>query len=383
MKQYATGRIYSRGRGKAKTWWIEYWHRGKQHRESTRSTRREDAVNLLKQRHGEAAQGRIVGPAAERLTLKDLLDMVEADYALSERKSKPPCARLREHFGDDARALDLTHDVLTCYARTRRAERVAPDGTKIAGAQPATVRNELAVLGRGFTLAHESGKLAQRPPLPTVRVENARQGFFEPADLAAVLPHLPAYLRPLVEVAYITGWRRGELVNLRWKQVDWAAGELRLERGTTKSGEPRSFPFAFHPRLAALLREQRARVEAMQRERDFIIPWVFVHDDGRQVRGWYYDAWHTACGEAGLDGRLVHDLRRSAARNLVRAGVPESVAMRLTGHKTRSVFDRYNVTSTVDLKAAVEKLAAFHALPGEDAGSGRVLAMPAKRRRRA
>jgi integrase len=364
-RKYGQGRIYSRGGW----WYVEYWHRGEQYREATHSRERADAVNLLKLRCGESAQGRLVGPVAEKLTLGDLLDTVRADYTLNQRKSKPPLARLLAFFGDDARALDLTHDALTRYAGKRLAE----------GAKPATVRNELAVLGRGFTLAHQAGKLSQRPPLPTVKVQNARQGFFEPADLAAVLKHLPPYLQPLIEAAYITGWRRGELVNLRWQAVDWDAGELRLERGTTKSGEPRLFPFAFHPRLAALLHEQRERVEAMQRAGNIIVPWVFFHDDGRRVRGWYYDAWRTACRKAGLEGRIVHDFRRSAARNLVRAGVPETVAMKLTGHKTRSVFDRYNITSTADLKDAVARLARFHG-GGESAESGRVLAMEGRRK---
>jgi integrase len=327
-----------------------------------------EAQKKLDTWRGERAAGKLVSPDAERLTLADLLDMVEADYALNGHKSKPPLSRLRELLGDDARALDLTHDTLTRYAQKRRVD----------GAAMATIRNELAVLGRGFTLAHRAGKLAQRPPLPTIRVENARTGFFEPEDLAAVLLHLPSYLRPFVEAAYITGWRRSELVNLRWQQVDWNAGQLRLERGTTKSGEPRVFDFAFHPRLAALLREQRERWEAIQRERGFLIePWVFVHDDGRHFRGWYYDAWRTACERAGLDGRMVHDFRRSAARNLVRANVNEAVAMTLTGHKTRSIFDRYNITSSTDRQEAVAKLATFHDRPVRE----RVVAMNPRGRR--
>src|SRR6185436_468534 len=102
-------------------------------------------------------------------------------------------------------------------------------------------------------------------------------GFIENADLARLLPHLPTYLSPLVEVAYLTGWRRGELLNLRWRDVDWQGGELRLH--DSKNGQGRVFPFAFHPRLAEALREQRERVDAIQRERDFLVPWVFVHDD--------------------------------------------------------------------------------------------------------
>jgi integrase len=113
---------------------------------------------------------------------------------------------------------------------------------------------------------------------------------------------------------------------------------IRLERGTTKSGEPRSFPFAGHPRLVELLQEQRARTSEFEREHETVCPWVF-HRNGYQV-AWYYDGWRTACDKAGVPGRLLHDLRRSAVRNLVRAGASEQVAMSITGHKTRSVFDR-------------------------------------------
>jgi integrase len=124
-------------------------------------------------------------------------------------------------------------------------------------------------------------------------------------------------------------------------------------------------------------------VETIQRERDFLIPWVFVHDDGRQVAGWWNDAWATACKEAGMPGLLFHDLRRSAVRNLVRAGVSETVAMKLTGHSTASVFRRYNITSSADLTAAVERLARFHGAAPEPEASGRVLAMPERRALRA
>ncbi|PYM05257.1 MAG: hypothetical protein DMD82_11645 [Candidatus Rokuibacteriota bacterium] len=84
-----------------------------------------------------------------------------------------------------------------------------------------------------------------------------------------------------------------------------------------------------------------------------------VPPDGKQVRG-YYDAWHTACRKAGLPGKLVHDFRRSAVRNLVRAGLSERVAMTITGHKTRSVFDRYHIVSGADQVEAIRKLAVLH-----------------------
>jgi hypothetical protein len=139
--------------------------------------------------------------------------------------------------------------------------------------------------------------------------------------------------------------------------VDWASGDLRLERGTTKSGEPRSFPFRDHARLSELVRTRREETTAFEKESDTLCPWVF-HRKGHQV-SWYYHAWQVACRKAGVPGRLFHDLRRSAVRNLVRAGNSELVAMSLSGHKTRSVFDRYHIVSSTDQAEAVRKLAAL------------------------
>jgi len=342
MKPRGLGRVFKRGN----VWWVEYWFRGEQHRESSHSTTPGAAVKLLKRRQGEMGRGRLIGPDAERLTFKDLARMIVEDYQLNDRRSRPPLMRLRSFFRPHARALDITPDAVTRYIQHRQAE----------GAAAATIKNEVAALGRAFTLAYRAGHLPQRPPLPTVRVNNARSGFFTGAEVKELLKYLPDYLRSFVEVAYITGWRRGELRSLRWAQVDWESGTIRLERGTTKSGEPRSFPFTAHPRLAALLRELREKTSASERASGSVCPWVF-NRAGRHMRGWYYDSWRTACRKAGVPGRLFHDLRRSAVRNLVRAGVSEQVAMSITGHKTRSVFDRYHIVSSADQVEAVRKLA--------------------------
>ncbi len=344
MKTRGLGRIYKRGN----MWWIEYSFRGEEHRESSHSAKQKAATDLLKKRLGEIGRGRLVGPQAERVTLSDLARMVLDDYGLKGRKSVPPLARLRDYFPNHTRAIDMTPDVVRSYVQHRLGE----------GAAAQTVKHEVGILSRAFALAVEAGLLPYRPRFPMPRVSNARSGFFTDAEVGRLLEHLPAYLRPLTEAAYITGWRRGELIGLRWSQVDWETGTIRLERGTTKSGEPRSFPFSAHPRLAEILRGLREETSALERSSESLCPWV-LHREGRQVRGWYYDGWRTACKKAGVPGRLFHDLRRSAVRNLIRASVSENVAMSITGHKTRSVFDRYHIVSSQDQTEAVRKLAAL------------------------
>jgi integrase len=146
----------------------------------------------------------------------------------------------------------------------------------------ATVRQELAILGRMLTLAVRAGKLANRPPLPLVEVRNTRTGFFTTEQLRAVTAALPEHLRPLVQFASITGWRRAECLGLMWNRVDFGHGQVRLEPGTTKNLAGRMWPFGEHPALAAVLMEQHERTQALQRERGVVIPWVF-HRDGKKI----------------------------------------------------------------------------------------------------
>ena len=138
---------------------------------------------------------------------------------------------------------------------------------------------------------------------------------------------------------------------------------MRLEPGTTKNDEARVFPFTTE--LRAILEAQEAKVDALQREKGMLVPWVFFwfgKGAGTRVGGpirLFRRSWKTACTAAGLPGRIPHDFRRTAVRNLVRAGVPERVAMKMTGHKTRSVFERYNIVNDADLTEAARRLEVF------------------------
>jgi integrase len=144
--------------------------------------------------------------------------------------------------------------------------------------------------------------------------------------------------------------------------VDLAKGLVHLEAGETKNREPRQFPFRVHPELSAAIDAQRAYTDRMQKELGIVIPWLF-HRRGRRFGRAFWTQWKEACERAGLPGRIPHDFRRTAARNLVEhAGVTEKVAMQLTGHKTANVFERYHITINDDLKAAVAKLAAAPSL---------------------
>ena len=150
----------------------------------------------------------------------------------------------------------------------------------------------------------------------------------------------------------MTGWRiASEVVPLEWRQVDWHGRVVRLEAGTTKNGDARTFPFT--AALETLLSAQLSEHERLKKA-GRLVPFVF-HRDGDPIRD-FRGAWDTACEGAGCPGRIPHDCRRTAVRNLVRAGIPERVAMTLTGHKTRSVFERYNIVSDGDLRDAAARL---------------------------
>lgn len=344
------GGVYLRGN----TFWIRYSYRGRRLRESSGSNQRGDAVKLLRRRLAEMGSGRLVGPDADKTTFEDMVTMLLDDYTLNGHRSKDRVAvalvHLRGFFGF-SRVPDITSDRVSAFIRTRQE----------AEAAPATIAYELACLKRAFSLAIRAGKATHRPYIPSVRVDNARKGFFEPGEFAAVEAHLPDALKPYLRFLYLTGWRSGEARGLTWADVNFETGVVRLEPGTTKNREGREFPFAVLQPLAELLEQQRERTAEVERKTGRIIRYVF-HRNGKPIAS-CVRAWKSACKAAGLKGRLVHDLRRSAVRNLERAGVSRSVAMKLTGHKTEAVYRRYAITSAADLSEGVAKLAALHGAP--------------------
>jgi hypothetical protein len=172
-----------------------------------------------------------------------------------------------------------------------------------------------------------------------------------------VLAQLPDDLQPVFAVAYLTGWRvKSEILTRQWAHVDFQSGWLRLEPGETKNAEGRQFPLTLA--LRAVLERQRARTLAIEKATRTIIPWLF-HRSGRPIKS-FRRAWLTACTAAGLSGRIPHDFRRTAVRNLERAGVPRSTAMKMVGHKTESIYRRYAIVDEAMLKEGAAKLQTLH-----------------------
>jgi integrase len=342
------GSLYQRGT----VWWLKYRLHGRLVRESSGSPKEGEARTLLKQCEGAAVEGRPVIPRVEKVTVGELLDAVSAEYQANGRRSVDrlafSLAHIRPVFGP-RRAVHVSVADVTAYVVARQQ----------AGAANAIINRELAALKRAYSLALAAERIHRAPRFRLLQEDNVRQGFFERNHFEALRRHLPEYLRGVVTVAYITGWRiHSELLSLEWRQVDFKAGTLRLEPGTTKNREGRLFVMT--PELRATLEAQRAETEALQRTRGAILPRVF-HRNGRPIQG-FRKAWATACREAGVPGRIPHDLRRTAVRNLERAGVPRSTAMRMVGHKTEAIYRRYAIVDEAMLREGAEKLARAEAL---------------------
>ncbi len=328
-------------------YWAKYYVNGRAVRESLQTEHYEEAKRKLKQKEGAAASGAPLMLRADRILVKELLDTLRTEYQANGRRSLDRLdvclGHLRPAF-DARRALAVTAADVLAYVAARQG----------AGASNASINRELAALKRAYNLALAGDRLPRRPRITLLREATPRQGFFERPQFEAVRRHLPANLRGLVTVAYLTGWRlASELLPLTWAGVDFAAGTLRLEPGTTKSREGRTFIMT--PELRAVLEAQRAETEHWQRARGRIIPWVF-HRRGKPIRD-FRRAWQLACAAAGVPGRIPHDFRRTAVRNLERAGVPRSAAMAMVGHKTEAIYRRYAIVDEAMLREAAEKLA--------------------------
>lgn len=349
------GSVYRQPGRNRRTWLMKYYKHGKAIVESSGTDNENKARKLCASRETDSDRGIpvTVGKILYDAAAADLL----ADYATNNRKStKTTTRRLKLHLTPvftGWKMADITTPDIRAYAKARRDAKAARG----------TVNRELTLLKRMFSLAVQGGKLLYRPYIPLLSEHNVRTGFFEREQFESVRAHLPAALQPVVTFAYITGWRiDSEVLPLEWSRVDLAAREVRLDPGTTKNDEGRVFPMT--DELYTVLAAQHVEHDRLK-DAGTIWPRVFFRLIAKGRRGpktpkpilRFNKAWKVACTLAGCPGRIPHDFRRTAVRNMVRRGVPERVAMTLTGHKTASVFQRYNIVSPGDLQEAATKLA--------------------------
>ncbi len=348
------GRVYRpkvHGREIA-VWWLDYGVNGKRFRESSHTTSKREALAILRQRITKRTDGTLAG-RPDRVTLAMLRDGLKKHYAREGNRSWARAGQAFAHldafFGPEAKATAITRAAVADYQDARIA----------AGAANNTIRYEVGVLSAAFGVAVDNDLLAAKPAFKQVAAGEKRSGFFEAADFAALVVELPPEIADLVRFLRFTGWRRGEGVGLQWAAVDWDDDAyqdqgreptpgpnacIRIGEAQTKGGDAREFPFSGAPELRDLLLTRWRQREGLN---------VF-HRKGEPI-GDFRKVWATACRKAGLAGRLVHDLRRSAARDFRRAGVSEGEIMRLCGWKTRDMFDRYNIIDAADLSRAVSQ----------------------------
>jgi len=345
------GIAYQRGG----SWWVQYSVRGRRFREAAQLPDRDgvrrpakneqEARRFLRDRRAEILGGRFMGPQTERLTVDDLLDRLtahlETKRVRSLAKAKSHMKALRDDLGF-RRAADVTPARVDRFKARRREE----------GRADATINRALELLRQAYRLAvrHRQLSPSDVPAIDLLEVDNVRQGFFTPAEVASLLPHLEPDLRDFVEWASITGMRKSEAASLTWKMLDRsaAAWTLRIPASITKNKGGRTLPVVGTARAVV-----ERRLAARRLGCELVFHRTSKGRPGQRVKA-FDKAWRAALDAAELPHeRLFHDLRRSAARNLRRAGASETEAMKVTGHRTPSMFRRYSIVTDDEAAAAL------------------------------
>lgn len=359
------GTIYRR----KDVFWIKYYRNGKPYYESTHSKKKEVAKRLLKKRDGEISEGKLPGIYFDKVTFDELAEDFLTDYRINGKDSLSKAERSVKYLGETFGGMKVV-SITTAKVKAYVESRMAKDFSN------ASINRELAALKRMFHLGAQCTppKVNLLPHIPMLKELNVRKGFFEASEFKALKDALPEELKPIVTFGYHSGWRKSEILGLTWERVDLREGIVRLDPGETKNEEGRTL---------YMNKELMEEMKALHRQRQVGCPFVF-HRYGEPIKG-FRKAWASACIKVGLcevlkdeEGnpvvikgkkgeekvvriptKIFHDFRRTAIRDMVRSGVSERVAMKISGHKTRNVFDRYNIVSDQDLKEAARKKQAY------------------------
>ncbi len=339
MTKRGSGSVYLRGR----IWWIRYWDHGRPRAESSGGEDEQKARALLLQRVADVAAGRDLTP--DTCTVDDLCQLVLSDYRLRRLKSTKITewvynAHVKATLGR-YKAAKLTTAILRRHIEERRNQEAAE----------ASINAELSIISRAYHLGmREDPPLVKRiPHIPRLGLDNARQGFVDPEAYERLIEFVPARLKAIFVCAYHVGTRVGELRQVRLDQVDLDAMVIRLEKAQTKGKRARTLPI-----YGDMERWIRQQIENAPKG----CQWLFYGNRGGRIEN-NLTGWREACIAAGMPDLLFHDLRRSAVRNMKRAGISDKTAMDISGHKTRAIFDRYDIVDEHDVEQAGEKLTQY------------------------
>lgn len=344
-----------------KYWYACFYHEGRQRKVSTHTTVKSEALAMLRKMMGNSDNGQ--APVSKKLRYADLRQMLIDSYVAAGNKSLKSKAdgtetiagltELDEFCGYKTTVVDdkltVTDKGIAATALTTEAAKRFVRQRRNDDVGNSAINRSLSCLRRMLNLAKREKKINDVPFIEFQKEPPARKGFLEQQDFDRLIKLLPTHLRPLVTFLYYCGVRVGEALQIEWPQVNLKTRLIRLEPEQAKTDEARILP------LPSVLVGMLHQVEAKSGR-------VFAGTNLRKE-------WMKACAAAGLgsiievedkpydpryEGLTLHDLRRSAVRNLVNAGVPERVAMQITGHKTRSVFDRYHIVSATDVSNAMQ-----------------------------
>jgi integrase len=318
-----------------------YTANGRQVQEAVGSDDRKAAEDLLTLRRGESMQGMRPAQDIKKVRFEDVRDSYVAEHPL-DPSNKTKIGYLNEFFAG-TRIVDLTPDTIRKFIAEKREKDLLSDPT---------IRRILVMFRSMLNQARKEGKIRHTdvPHFPMPADSKPRKGFIQPDQFAKLHDALPENLRPLIKFCYYTGCRIGAAKKITWDMVSKDCTEIELSGDITKNGEPLTLP------LVGPLAEIATMLKKMFRDQSKP---VFSHYALRT-------GWCSTCHSLGLgvydeesrkySGLTIHDLRRSAARNLIRAGVDRGTAMSITGHLTEHVFERYNIKTTDDRKAALLKV---------------------------